>query len=174
MDTEIKNTVYLALSCMLLAIVLAFAMFMIGVRGKMADARNDEVIGRQQIQEYQKYNAYNGKMTGLQVVRLITEHATEELEVYVKESNGSVYIYNRDDFLKNKHKYSIVGEADDVSDSPLVKLHANTQEKASKAVYEAFLVYDFNDVTSATPQNYAGFGNVTGVHVEYVGSWGDC
>lgn len=170
MDTEIKNTIYLALSCMLLGTVLSFAMFMIGVRGTMASARNEEVVGKQQIQQYQKYNAYTNKMTGLQVVRLITEHGTNELEIYVKESDGSVYIYNRDDFLRNKSKYSIQGNADDISDSQLVKLHANTQEKASKAVYKAYLVYDYNNVATATEQAYTGYGNVTGVHVEYVGS----
>lgn len=170
MDTEIKNTIYLALSCMLLGIVLAFAMFMIGVRGTMATARNDEVVGKQQIQEYQKYNAYNGRMTGLQVVRLITEHGTDDLEVFVKESNGAEHIYNRDDFLRNKTKYSINGEDDDISDSYLVKIHANTEEKAAKAVYKAYLVFDYEDVRTADARNYAGFGNVTGVHVEYVGN----
>ena len=171
MDSEIKNTIYLAVSCMLLALVLGFGMVMINIRGVMADARNEEVIGKTQMAEFQEFSSFDGKkLTGLQVVRLITEHGTNDVTVYVKEKDGVEYIYTRDDYYKNKEKYSIIGENEDISDSPLVKIHANTQEKASTACYKAYVVYNYEDVKSTPERMYSGYGTVTGIHVEYVGS----
>lgn len=194
MDSEIKNTVYIAISCSMLAIVLGFVMVMTQIQGKIATNRNNEVVSKQNIQAYNEYNAFDDqRITGMQLIRLITEADGKGLEVYVsgitdtsdKDGNGdnkSQY-FNKSLYIKNMNStpenniYNVNdaantttdGKPGDISDCWLVKMYANNTKKSSTGVYHCYLVYNGENPASALKKDYDGNAIVTGVHVVYIG-----
>lgn len=194
MDSEIKNTVYIAISCTLLAIILGFVMVMINIQGKIANNRNGEVVGKQHVREFNEHSAYDDqRITGLQLIRLITESNDKNLEIYVtgvndsadKDGNGDTgsQHFTHELYIKNmnstpdKNIYSVNdaantttdGKAGDISDCWLVKMYANNNKKASSGVYYAYLVYNGENPATAVQKEFDGNANVTGVHVVYIG-----
>ena len=194
MDSEIKNTIYIAISCTLLAIILGFVMVMMNIQQKIADNRNGEVVGKMHVREFNEHSAFDdNRITGLQLIRLITEANDKELEVYVdgvsdpddKDGNGdnNSQYFTRALYIKNmnstpdKNIYNVndaantsnEGKAGDISDCWLVKMYANNTKKASSGVYYAYLVYNGENPGTAVQKEFDGNATVTGVHVVYIG-----
>lgn len=194
MDSEIKNTIYIAISCALLAIILGFVMIMMNIQEKIATNRNGEVVGKQHVREFNEYSAFDDtRITGLQLIRLVTEADDKNLEVYVsgindsddKDGNGdaSSQYFTHELYIKNMHSKpenniynvndaantSTEGKPGDISDCWLVKMYAPNTTKASSGVYFAYLVYNGENPSTAVQKEFDGNATVTGVHVIYVG-----
>lgn len=185
MESEIKNTVYIGIGCSLLALILSFVMIMGYIRNTMATARNEEIMGKQQVSNYNEFYTYqDGALNGMQLVRLITESNSKGLEVYVTGisdtskaaelnsidgTDSSSQYYNSKLFISNPEVYKVIvdQETGDITGSPLVNLYADTDDKASRSVYKTYLVYNNGNVKTATPVDYTGNAEVTGVHVTY-------
>lgn len=193
MQSEIKNTIYIGISCAILAMVLGFVTIMFNIRGTIADSRNSEVVARESINNYNTFGAFDGKkITGMQLIRLISESYDLGIEVYVSgitdasnktdsgTANAQLYtnslylrnmrlsngenIYNCNDAANTRAD----GTAGDISDCYLVKMYANTSDKASKGKYYAYLVYNNDDPATAVETSFAGSMAVTAVRVTYV------
>lgn len=181
MESEIKNTVYIGITCMILAIVLTFVSAMTYIRNTMAEARNNEIVGREQVSKYLEVNAYDdAKLTGMELIRLITESSDKGIEVYVSgvadtaavnnigdNTDGMSQRYNASIQLAHPGVYRIAVDQNngDISNSVLAKLYASTTKEASKATYTTYLVYNNEDPARAVKKNYSGNSEVTAVRV---------
>lgn len=194
MDSEIKNTVYIAISCALLAIILGFVMVMAQIQAKIANNRNGEIVAKQNIQAFNEYSAFDScRITGLQLIRLITEADGKDLEVLVtgindnedKDGNGekASQYYTKSLYIKNmngdpsENIYNVNdaantttdGKPGDITDCWLVKMYANNTEKSSTGAYYCYLVYNGENPATAVQKDYSGNAIVTGIHVTYIG-----
>ena len=148
MESEIKNTVYIAIACSLLAIVLGFVMVMINIKDTMASARNEEIIGRE---------------------IFVKKSVNNDLDC---DNSYNTQYYNNLLYIRHPEVYEINtdGETSTITNCPLVEMYAKNSTDASTGVYYAYLVYDNESVTTATRRDFAGNSKVTGIVVEYFGN----
>lgn len=83
-STEIKETVYLAIGCFLVAIVLGLLAFIMDIRSDLASAQNMQTATRQSMEAYTKYDKYNNKILyGEDVMEVIREFDDTDIIVYI-------------------------------------------------------------------------------------------
>lgn len=91
-SSEIKETVYIAISCMIAASVLALVAFVLSLRSEMAIAQNDQLIARESLESYKIYNKYqNETLYGEDIIALIREFEGTDIVLYIEgltEKNG--------------------------------------------------------------------------------------
>ena len=92
---EVKQTVYLAVTCCLLAVVLSFAAVFIGLRNDMATVRNEQIITTRTQKQTNEFSQYDGKLiTGAEVIQGIRDYyKSEDVCVYVY-SGGMIDVYS--------------------------------------------------------------------------------
>ena len=191
MQKEITNTVLLGLNMSLLAIILMFVMVASSLRNDLADIRNAEVIANESLQEKLKYSAYEANssqanLTGMQLIRLITETQSDDLDIYIKNNdvacnnvidydlsyNGNYNCYMPARYrLQYADVYNMTISDDnlgEITDSPLVELFANNTEKASKLHYRSYLVYNGDDVLTTAERDRKSTDIVTGIVIKYI------
>lgn len=96
---EIKQTVYLAVTCCLLAVILSFAATFISLRNDMAQVRNEQIITTRSQRQSNEFSQYDGKeVTGAEVIQAIRDYyKSEDVCIYVKKSDGfHFYSYKSD------------------------------------------------------------------------------
>ena len=92
MENETREVVYLALSLMILAVVLSFIVYGLGIVRQVSNVRNDEVQANEKIEEYREFNAYNAQtLIGDDVIELIRLKYDTGITIFVdSRSNGLV------------------------------------------------------------------------------------
>ena len=60
-SSEIKETVYIAVSLMILSLVLGMVVVVTDIRSDFANIRNAEITTAKQMSEYRKYNKYDDR-----------------------------------------------------------------------------------------------------------------
>ena len=96
---EVKQTVYLAVTCCLLAVVLSFAATFISLRNDMAQVRNEQIVTTRSQRQSNEFSQYDGKeVTGAEVIQAIRDYyKSEDVCIYVKKSDGfHFYSYKSD------------------------------------------------------------------------------
>lgn len=96
---EVKQTVYLAVTCCLLAVILSFAATFISLRNDMAQVRNEQIITTRSQRQSNEFSQYDGKeVTGAEVIQAIRDYyKSEDVCIYVKKSDGfHFYSYKSD------------------------------------------------------------------------------
>lgn len=96
---EIKQVVFTAVTCVLLAIVLTFASQLIGVKKDLIAVRQDEINTQNLMSEAFEFSKYNAThVTGLDVIDAIAEYKKDkDMQVIVERqtsSGKSTYVYN--------------------------------------------------------------------------------
>ena len=87
---EVKETVYIAISAILLALVLGLASVLINIRNDIASARNEEILSAQDMVQYRQFNKYNDKViSGDDVIELIRLYYTEGIDIYINSKDGT-------------------------------------------------------------------------------------
>lgn len=156
-SSEIKETVYIAVSLMILSLVLGMVSVVIDIRSDFADIRNEEISTARQISEYRKYNKYDDRdITGVDIIELIREVQDSGIEIYVDKLNGDgIYYLTPAMIVENKSIIDI--------DALQVTIKPNY-------VYHVYLRYDFENVKSvAVPTNKGnGYGTITGISIKYL------
>ena len=124
---EVKQVTYLAITCMLLAIVLTFASQLMSLKNDMVGMRNDEIMSNEQVvymREFAKYNSsrdfvstssneVTNPLTGLDIIEAITEYQNDtNICIYVDKtgfgySASNVMLYSKKDKLSNPSKYTL-------------------------------------------------------------------
>lgn len=91
LDSEIRETVLLSISLILLAIVLGFIAVMGRIKSDMADVRREELDGAAKVAEYREYNRYDKKMiTGDEVIECMLQNYDSENFVVVNYRKNTV------------------------------------------------------------------------------------
>lgn len=89
-SSEIKETIYIAIGCILAAAVLGLVAFVLDARSDLASAQNDLVATRTDMESYREFNRYqNAILYGEDVIEVIRRFANTDIAVYVKDYTGS-------------------------------------------------------------------------------------
>lgn len=90
MMEEIRQTVYIAVSAILLSIVLTFASVVISIESDLATVRNDELAANQALEQARKFNKYDNKIiSGDDVIELIRMYYDSGIEIYIDTFDGT-------------------------------------------------------------------------------------
>ena len=144
MHSEIKETVFIAVSAILLASVLTLFVSGLRLRDSFASTRNEQILANHNIKDFRQFNKYNGlshksncdkDMSGWAVIIAIQEYCNVE--------NFTIYV-DRD---KNENKL----QTDGVTEFDLSELQNRFN---STAKYHPMLVYNWAEPKEITaPQN---------------------
>lgn len=107
---EIKQVVYIAVTCILLAIVLTFASNLVSIKQTMVSDRNNALSTQRQVVEANKFSKYNDKtVTGIDVIDAIAEYKkTDGFQVLVfRDSVGSYSLYNKTKYESNPNLFKL-------------------------------------------------------------------
>ena len=170
MEGETREVVYLSVSLILLAIVLTFAIFGIHTTHQVADVKNTENRKNENIEQYRKFNAYDGKtLIGDDVIEMIRMYYDSDVTIFVDhrsntatgETVGSAAkcsycngktdldhrFYNFDLFLLHKDGGSDVNYFM-IYPNNIASQNQNDLRNwyPSAARYRSYLVYDSDDI----------------------------
>lgn len=177
-SSEIKETVYIAISCMLAAAVLGLVAFVMDIRSDLASVQNNEIVTKIDMDAYAKFNKYQGAVLyGEDVMAVIREFADTDIAVYVNQvvdENNTVHrdgLYmDRNSYIANPQKYSLgaleLGEGSTFSGG-----------LKRDVVYYSYLVFGkyIKDDIINSPYTDSGrdinYAEVTGIVIKRVG-WG--
>lgn len=156
-SSEIKETVYIAVSLMILSLVLGMVVVVTDIRSDFANIRNAEITTAKQMSEYRKYNKYDDRViTGADIIALVREIQDLGVEIYVDKLNGGAFYH--------------LTQAMVVTDKSIIDIGNLQQLIKLNYVYHVYLRYDFENVKSvAVPVNKSnGYGTVTGISIKYL------
>lgn len=106
--SEIKETVYIAISCIVAALVLGLVAFVLDLRSDMAVAQNDQLIAKASMEAYKTYNKYqNATLYGEDIIGLIREFEGTDIVVYIEDLNGDEGTYYIDREFRQKNSYFV-------------------------------------------------------------------
>lgn len=92
-SSEIKETIYIAISCILAAAVLTLVAFVMDIRSDLAEVHNTELSSQRSMTAYQEFNKYQDNVLyGEDIMQLIREYAGSDVAIYVDE----LYLDERD------------------------------------------------------------------------------
>lgn len=115
-SSEIKETVYISIGLILAAIVLGLIAFVMDIRSDFAEAQNSEVVARQEMSNYSRFDKYQGEVIyGEDIIGIIREFAGTDVAVCVdnlrlKSTGASAtnYFYmNKEKYMANPNNYSL-------------------------------------------------------------------
>jgi len=155
---EVKETVYIAISAMILALVLSMVAILLEIRSDLADARNGEILAANSNLEYRQFNKYdNNTIYGDEVIELILLYYDTGIDIYVDTPDGasSQVLINEE---RVKQDPSIINLTE------LQNLFKPGSEYVSQLVYNA---KDPSTVSGPTINKPVG-SVVTGVAVEWI------
>lgn len=155
---EITQTTHISVNLILLAAVLAFAMFAISVRNTAAASRNQEIAGQAQLMQYREFNKYNdNEINGDEVVELVSQYADTGIEIYINSPDGAA----------GPLRYNIATVA---ANPDLVDLEWLRETFHSSQKFRGQVVYDSNDPATVIgrPMTKMTTSDVTGISLEWL------
>lgn len=138
-SSEVKETVYIAVSAILLAALLGFVAYLMMLRNEFADARYAQIRQSQEMANYLEFNKYNGQVLfGEDIVVAVRDYYDSGIRIAVKDMDGSIIYYMDSDKAKTPE-----GKAQ-VEIAYLQSMFPTTKK------YEAVLVYGEVDLNTIT------------------------
>lgn len=136
MYSEIKETVYIAISAIVLSVVLGFVSIVNSVQRDIADVRNGQIISKNNVVQYKEYNKYDKKeLIGEEVIECIRMFYDSGVTVYI-ESNIPLKKYNMETYMRPENRqYFSVKEG-----GALLNWFNSTKR------YRGYLVYNSEDI----------------------------
>lgn len=136
-SSEIRDTAMIAVSAILLASLLGFISYLIGVRGDFSTARNNEVYAKETLDHYREFNKFSGTNTlyGGDVITAVRDYYDSGIKIAVKR--GSTIVYEMDNIKARQNP-------NQVTNAYLTGLFPMTKQ------YDAVLVYTLDSVSSIT------------------------
>lgn len=90
MENETREVTYISIALILLALVLGFVVYGLGLIRSVSSNRNDEIIANDKLEQYREYNAYDGKtIYGDDVIELIRLKYDSGLAIFVDTRTNS-------------------------------------------------------------------------------------
>lgn len=127
----------LAIGLMLTASLLAFCMFMFGIRADLATIQSDRLSAKERLQNHYEFNRYNEETQyGVDVISTIREYYDTNTKVGVKDASGNIVYQVTKDTAKT---------------NPLLVDNAElSQQFTSTDVYDVVLVYEDKPLSQIT------------------------
>lgn len=100
---EIRDTITIAVSLFVIAIVLTFVSVVMGIKADLASARNSSIESANHIEEYREFNKYNGTTVyGEDVVCAIRDFYDRGIRIQVNNEDGTSYYVDKYVARENK------------------------------------------------------------------------
>lgn len=148
MQVETRNVIYTAIGVILAAMTISVIIFGLSMRSSFARARDAEISGREKAvmnMQYKKYD--NGEISGAEVVALIRDYYTEDIDIYVdRDKNNNEWSRSR---LSGLNWTATMGT------TPAMLIANNNYEYdyhvlvslfSASEKYSTYLIYDSNNV----------------------------
>lgn len=98
-QNEIRDTIWIGITFILLAALLTFITFLFQVRSDFAEAKNNETVNKTALQEYSEFNGYdNTEVQGVDIISAIREYYNSGVRIGVKDPDGRL-VYEVDETL---------------------------------------------------------------------------
>lgn len=182
-SSEIKETIYVAISLMLAAAILGMVAFVLDIRSDFATIQNQEITARTEMSAFSEYDKYQDNILyGEDVMALIRECAGSDIAVYIdtlvcKEGKINKIYLDREEYLKNPSKYSIYALEFGKDDGGNNVMKGGVSREATYYAYLVFGKYTDKEIKNAgfTEQGYTdsdgnpvyvNYSDVTGVVVK--------
>ena len=182
-SSEIKETIYVAISLMLAAAVLGLVAFVLNIRSDFASTQNQLIGTRREMSAFAQYDKYQDNILyGEDVIGLIRECAGSNIAVYIdtlvcKDGNISNLYLDKEEYLLNPEKYSIYTLEFGKNNAGSNILKGGVSRDATYFAYLVFGKYTKNEIKAAgfaeqgkvgTDGNpvYVNYSDVTGVVVK--------
>lgn len=172
-SSEIKETIYVAISLMLAAAVLGLVAFVLDVRSDFATTQNEQIAARTEMTAFGEYDKFQDNILyGEDVMALIREYAGTDIVVYIDNlvckdgEMGAIYL-NKEAYITNPEKYSIHALEFGKNDAGANILKGGVSREATYYAYLVFGKYTENEIKNAgfTEQGYSDSdGNPTYVN----------
>lgn len=150
---EIRDTVNIALSAMILAALLAFISFVMTVSYNISSTYNTEVYAEESLASYYEFSNFDGsqKLSGLDIISAIREYSNSPIQIRV-DVDGANKVYS---------KASATLDKDSVSIETLKCLYYTPNSGSPGCtlgsmdyVYKAVLLYGHTDILAIDPTTY--------------------
>lgn len=84
MENEVREVTYISISLIIVAIILGFISFGLGIKQDMAASRNEAIAAKDEVSEHREYNMYNAKtISGDDAIELIRQKYDSGVSVFV-------------------------------------------------------------------------------------------
>ena len=156
---EVKDTIYLAIGCIVVALLLGFVAFILQARSEFANTYNNEKSAQLATESYLKFEKYNGKVIyGNELVALIREFYGTETLVFI---DGIAMRANNDNQRLNSSIYRGTNNWDGVSGSYILldmdkAEHINEVRAGNNGKIDGNIYYDIEDLTVGTSSRGSG------------------
>ena len=187
MEDEVRESMYLAVGLIILAVVLTFFTYSMGLERKMANIRNSEITASRLSSQYREFSAYNGKNIigddAIELIRLkydsgITifvgyrKNVKDNKEVSSSSRMGTGNLYSAagvDARYFNADNYILCQQVAQYGGASFFAINQNAKDADTNdmrnwfpttARYRAYLVYDSEDVEAF----YNGIHNYLNLH----------
>ena len=106
-SSEIKETIYVAISLMLAAAVLGLVAFVLDIRSDFAVTQNQQIAARTEMTAFGEYDKFQDNILyGEDVMALIREYAGSDISVYIdtlvcKDGDIKNLYLNKEEYLRN-------------------------------------------------------------------------
>ena len=160
-SSEIKETVYIAISCILAAAVLTLVAFVMDIRSDLAEVHNTELSSQRSMMAYQEFNKYqNNVLYGEDIMQLIREYAGSGIAIYFdtlyldgSPSTKKDWYLDENEYKNKKEIASIdvleYGKYEDKDKNIIVLLSEGIKRDHTYWVYLVFDAYDKQSVKNA-------------------------
>lgn len=127
-EKEIRDTVMIAVSMILLSILFGFIVYALNIRDDFAQARNNEIVTKDIINVVHKYGYLEGaNLSAEDVIGLIRDNYDTDITVRVNN-----VVYTRSQYLMNKEYVSL---------DKLKTIYPTYDNNGKKIKYKSFLAY---------------------------------
>ena len=154
-SSEIKETIYIAISCVLAAAVLTLVAFVMDIRSDLAEVHNTELSSQRSMTAYQEYNKYQDNVLyGEDIMQLVREYAGSDVIIYVDklylDGGSSPELYLDVAKYKQNKKIASIEELEYGTNS---LLPGGIKRDHTYWVYLVFDEYDKDGIKSAKYKN---------------------
>lgn len=177
-SSEVKETVYIAISLMLAAMVLGMIAFVMDIRGDFAEAQNSETVARQEMSNYSKFDKYQGEVIyGEDIIGIIREFGNTDVAVYVNDlrlksssSAKNVFYMDKESYIANPDKYSLstleLGNNAVSRDATYVCWLVFGKYTKSEIISSKYVEEGFRNADGTTA--YVNYADVSGIHIRCI------
>lgn len=109
MDYEIRETVYIATSAIVLSVVLGFLFVMNNITADIVSTRNEYLANNYSLEQYRKFGKYNGGLlSGEEVIECIRLFYNTGVSVYIETNDSNIVqrVFNLEEYSNpERQKY---------------------------------------------------------------------
>lgn len=151
---EVRETVNIALSAIILAGLLSFIAFAMSLAYSISGTYNTEVYAEESLASYHQFSSFDGtqKLSGLDVISAIRDYSDTGIEVMVKTSPSEKTLFTKTTATLNRDSISIEN-LECKFYTPLTG-EPSCKVGSMDTVYNAVLLYGHTDIMTVDELTY--------------------